>query len=314
MKQIHRQEKEQFKKLFKQENVDRFTDRFRVLEVFLQTENHVTVSELSDILEKSGYHYEINFIRETLKLLCRFGFAKKNRFDDGHVRYEHRHIGQHHDHMVCTRCGDIIEFHDEKLESLQTSIADRYGFHMLQHKMELYGICAECLTGSARSLMLVNAKQGDRLKIVEFNGGSESRMRLLSMGLRIGDTFEVITNQNKGHLVIALDCKRYVLGKGLARKIVAEVMPGTDQEEPVRLSRLREGETGIIVRVGGNGPIRRRILEMGITKGSEICVEKYAPLKDPMEMVVKGYHISLRVEEADLIFVKKDSCSSPELP
>jgi len=66
---------------------------------------------------------------------------------------------------------------------------------------------------------------------------------------------------------------------------------------------MKENQTAIIVRVGGNGALRRRILEMGILKGSEIYVEKYAPLKDPIEVVVKGYHVSLRVEEAAQIMV-----------
>jgi len=69
------------------------------------------------------------------------------------------------------------------------------------------------------------------------------------------------------------------------------------------LSEMKESQAGRIVRVGGNGALRKRILEMGITKGSEIYVEKYAPLKDPVELIVKGYHISLRVEEAAQITV-----------
>jgi len=71
------------------------------------------------------------------------------------------------------------------------------------------------------------------------------------------------------------------------------------------LSEMKEGETGVIVRVGGNGPLRRRILEMGIVKGTKIYVDKYAPLKDPVELIVKSYHISLRVEEAAQIMVEK---------
>ncbi len=71
----------------------------------------------------------------------------------------------------------------------------------------------------------------------------------------------------------------------------------------MRLSEMKENQTAIIVRVGGNGALRRRILEMGILKGSEIYVEKYAPLKDPIELIVKGYHVSLRVEEATQIMV-----------
>ncbi|MBW1834325.1 MAG: ferrous iron transport protein A [Deltaproteobacteria bacterium] len=71
------------------------------------------------------------------------------------------------------------------------------------------------------------------------------------------------------------------------------------------LSKMKEGQTGIIVHVGGNGALRRRILEMGLTKGTKIYVEKYAPLKDPLELIIKGYHLSLRVEEAANITVDK---------
>ncbi|MBW2569355.1 MAG: ferrous iron transport protein A [Deltaproteobacteria bacterium] len=69
------------------------------------------------------------------------------------------------------------------------------------------------------------------------------------------------------------------------------------------LSKMKAGQTGIIVHVGGNGILRRRVLEMGLIKGTEIYVEKYAPLKDPLELILKGYHISLRVEEAAQIIV-----------
>ncbi|MFO7665197.1 MAG: FeoA family protein [Desulfobacterales bacterium] len=71
------------------------------------------------------------------------------------------------------------------------------------------------------------------------------------------------------------------------------------------LSELKEGDTGVIVKVGGNGALRRRILEMGIVKGTKIYIDKYAPLKDPLELIVKNYHISLRVEEAAQITVEK---------
>ena len=66
----------------------------------------------------------------------------------------------------------------------------------------------------------------------------------------------------------------------------------------MRLSEMKEGQTGTIIHIGGNSILRRRILEMGILKGTELYVEKYAPLKDPLELIVKGYHVSLRVEEA----------------
>ena len=71
------------------------------------------------------------------------------------------------------------------------------------------------------------------------------------------------------------------------------------------LSEMKEGESARVVKIGGNGALRRRILEMGIIRDSMIHVEKYAPLKDPLELIIKGYHISLRVEEATQITVEK---------
>lgn len=222
MKHIHLQEREQFKKLFKQEHIDNFEDRFKVLEVFLQTEKHVTVDELIQLLEQNGWKSNPQFVRETLKLLCRFGFAHKSRFDNGQVRYEHRHLGQHHDHMICTKCRKIIEFEEDQLEKLQIQISASHGFHMLQHKMDIYGICSHCLKNRIQLMPLAMAKSGEKLILKEFNGGSNLRMRLLTMGLRLGDEIEVITNNSQGQIAVALDFKRYVLGRGLAQKIMVE--------------------------------------------------------------------------------------------
>lgn len=222
MKPIHNREKDQFKKLFKQEHFDSIEDRFKILEVFLQTERHVTPNELVQLLSDKGYNFEPRFVQDTLNLMCRYGFANKNSFNNGQVRYEHRHLGQHHDHMICTKCKKIIEFKENQLEALQLQIAATYGFHMLQHKMEIYGICADCLKERLQEMPLVMAKQGERLIIKDITGGSGGRMRLLTMGLRLGDEIEVITNKNKGQLVIAADYKRYALGRGLAEKILVQ--------------------------------------------------------------------------------------------
>ena len=69
------------------------------------------------------------------------------------------------------------------------------------------------------------------------------------------------------------------------------------------LSEVKEGQTATINRIGGNRALRRRLHEMGVIKGTEVIVEKYAPLKDPLELIVKGYHMTLRVEEAGHITV-----------
>lgn len=227
MKQIHLQEKEQFKKLFRQEQFDRFEDRFLILEVFLQTEKHVTASGLTELLRQQGVDFDSEFVLETLKMMRQFGFAQKNSFDNGEIFYEHRHLGQHHDHMICTKCRSIVEFEDDSLEALQLQIAQAHGFHLLQHKMEIYGICANCLKERINGMPLSMAKPGERLRVEEFTGGASSRMRLRTMGLRPGDEVEVITNHRTGQVVIATDFHRFVLGRGLAQKVMVRPLePG----------------------------------------------------------------------------------------
>lgn len=71
-----------------------------------------------------------------------------------------------------------------------------------------------------------------------------------------------------------------------------------------KLSELLPGEYGVVERVEGTGPFRQRLLEMGLTRGVRVEMEKTAPLGDPTEYVVKGYHISLRKGVADLITLR----------
>jgi Fur family ferric uptake transcriptional regulator len=232
---IHKQEKEQFTKLFKQDRIDRFEDRLAVLDVFLRTEHHVTVEELTDLVQRAGITLSTDFVLQTIELMCHYGFAQRNQFDNGQFRYEHRHLGQHHDHMICTKCKAIIEFEEPAVEQLQLQIAARQGFHLLQHKMELYGICRQCLDRRDVSMPLDMARSGERLFISGFSGGAKSKLRLLTMGLRVGDAVEVITNAQHGQLVIAVDYKRLVLGQGLARKIQVSVQApckGDEKNKP----------------------------------------------------------------------------------
>jgi DtxR family Mn-dependent transcriptional regulator len=70
------------------------------------------------------------------------------------------------------------------------------------------------------------------------------------------------------------------------------------------LSELREGDRSVIVRIAGNSPVKKRLSEMGFRRGEKIKVVKYAPLRDPMELALKDYHLSLRVSEARDIIVR----------
>ena len=70
------------------------------------------------------------------------------------------------------------------------------------------------------------------------------------------------------------------------------------------LRELKPGETGTVVRLHGAGPVKRRIMDMGLTKGVSVLVRKVAPLGDPMELTVRGYELSVRKGDAELIEVE----------
>ena len=72
----------------------------------------------------------------------------------------------------------------------------------------------------------------------------------------------------------------------------------------IALSTCYQGDRVRIKKINGEGAFKKRLLEMGLLKGAEVTIQKYAPLKDPMELVIKGYHLSIRVEEAAHIFVQ----------
>ncbi|WP_275976207.1 FeoA family protein [Geothrix oryzisoli] len=77
------------------------------------------------------------------------------------------------------------------------------------------------------------------------------------------------------------------------------------QNLPIPLSDLQPGDQGEVVQVQAQGPIRQRLLEMGFIRGVRLRVEKLAPLGDPMELVIKGYHLSLRRDESACILVHR---------
>ena len=70
------------------------------------------------------------------------------------------------------------------------------------------------------------------------------------------------------------------------------------------LKDVKIGETAVVVKIHGEGPLKRRIMDMGITKGIEIYVRRVAPFGDPMELTVRGYELSLRKADAEMIEVK----------
>lgn len=219
---VHKLEVRQFTRLFREEGIDKIPERLEILRVFLNTEEHITSRRLIELLHDAGHDFDPDFVRQTLRLLCRYGFAMKRDFKGRRSVYEHRHLGQHHDHLICTKCGSITEFVHDGLERAQVDAAASYGFHMLQHRLEIYGLCPECFKKRTPYMPLAMAKAGEKALVRNFAGGSRAKLRLVSIGLRLGDEIEVITSDGKGQVVISVEGKRLALGRGLAQKILVE--------------------------------------------------------------------------------------------
>ncbi|MDA8163986.1 MAG: transcriptional repressor [Desulfobacteraceae bacterium] len=217
----HARELEQFRTVLESYGATRIEERLTILDLFLSVEQHVTLSELEQlILEKNPGLRDRSFLRETMEMFCQFGFAKERSFESRETQYEHRHLGQHHDHFICTRCGSIQEFVDPGLERLQMAIAKGLKFHPLQHKMEIYGLCAECMAQRDDTIPLLLAANGERVQIVRLLGGREMQARLTAMGLTVGTCLQVINNHPSGPFIVAVNDARMALGTGMAEKIV----------------------------------------------------------------------------------------------
>ena len=113
-----------------------------ILNVFLDTRRHLTSEDLYLTVREQHPNIGYTTVYRTMKLLVEAGLATERHFDDGITRYEIEH--EHHDHLVCLRCGKIVEFECEMIEAAQNDIAKRYGFEILRHRHELYGHCADC--------------------------------------------------------------------------------------------------------------------------------------------------------------------------
>jgi len=116
-----------------------------IVDVFFKEGGHLTVDELLVRVREQDHGVSQATVYRTMRLLVDCGLATARNFQAGQTRYEHQDFpGSHHDHLICQKCGLIIEFIDEQIESLQEAVANRHGYSLLDHKMELYGICSDC--------------------------------------------------------------------------------------------------------------------------------------------------------------------------
>ena len=118
--------------------------RRTVLKVFLACEDHVSVEELYNLVLKTDPKIGLATVYRTLALLTKSGLALEMDFGDGQKRYESSFRSLHHDHMVCTECGKILEFNHPLIEKYQEEVAKQKNFKITSHKLDLFGLCNDC--------------------------------------------------------------------------------------------------------------------------------------------------------------------------
>jgi len=123
--------------------------RSLILDTFFRAQGHLNVEEVLAKVRKRDPKISSATVYRTMKLLTESGVAHARHFGDGQTRFEM--ASDHHDHLICTSCGTIVEFEEEKIEALQLEVAQRHGFTVVDHKMELYGKCADCTKTSRAS-------------------------------------------------------------------------------------------------------------------------------------------------------------------
>lgn len=120
-----------------------------IVETFFAAGGHLPVDTLVAQVRAHDPRVSVATVYRTMKLLAECGLAVPRRFDDGHTRYEPASHRGHHDHLICTGCGRIVEFENERIEDLQRRVARSHGFEVESHKLELYGRCAACRASGA---------------------------------------------------------------------------------------------------------------------------------------------------------------------
>ena len=118
----------------------KLTDQRKIIaKIMSDSQDHPDVDELYKRASKLDSKISIATVYRTVKLFEEAGIVAKHDFKGGKARYEELNEG-HHDHLIDIKTGEIIEFVDEEIEKLQQKVADKYGYKLVDHKLELYGV------------------------------------------------------------------------------------------------------------------------------------------------------------------------------
>lgn len=139
-----RNDLEQFRTYLRQHNLPVTQQRLAIAKVVFASDRHLSVEEVATDVASQGENAGTATIYRTLDLLVKSGLVVERDFGEGFRRFEPSRGIPHHEHMLCTVCGRVDEFRDERLERMTTIIAESHGYSRQRHRLVIYGVCAEC--------------------------------------------------------------------------------------------------------------------------------------------------------------------------
>ena len=118
--------------------------RVKILAILEQNAGqHLSAEEVYKILRDTGEEIGLATVYRVLTQFHAANLVKRHNFEGDHAVFE-LDQGEHHDHLVCLKCGKVDEFIDEVIEQRQLSVAEKFNFHMTEHNLNIYGICVNC--------------------------------------------------------------------------------------------------------------------------------------------------------------------------
>ena len=118
-----------------------------VAQVVFLSEDHLSVEEIIRRLRERAEAVGTATVYRTLELLVESGLVRAHDFGEGFKRYEPMPAQTHHEHLICERCGRVVEFQNVQLERMLPIIADEHAYQHQRHRVEIYGVCGECRRG-----------------------------------------------------------------------------------------------------------------------------------------------------------------------
>lgn len=151
---------------------------------------------------------------------------------------------------------------------------------------------------------LEEAKLNLVYQIEKIQTSDSVKKHLQNLGVIIESKIVVI-NRSGNNSILLLKNNRIAVNRELLSQIIVKKSEFSE-ESWTSLDQLTTGESGVVVAIHGKGAVKRRLMDMGVTKNVCVTVRKLAPLGDPLEITLRGYELTLRKEEASLILVQKE--------